>query len=464
MHERAPAAAPRVTARGVELPKTPEWAALVRRELLVAPVAFNDPYPKKFRVFLETPTTFVVPLHWALAKGADPAEARPPPEKRPLRFSGTLRADLAQPAAARAVIETWNANRGGALLCLAPGYGKTVLALYLAGVLGVKTLVLVHKTFLKEQWAERAAQYLPGARVTYVQGDVCDTSGDVIIAMIQTLVSRRYPPSTFQSVGFMIFDEAQHAAAEAFSQSLWGLCTRHVLGLSATPDRKDGLTRILHWFLGPTAMRVKRENQAHTTVRMVTYDCPAFLAPPPTNRRGDICFVSVVTALVEDARRTEVIARHAAALARDHHVLVLSHRRRHVFEVAEAARRLGAECGTYVGGDKACPDTRVVVATYALTSEGFDVPRLTALVLATPASDVEQSCGRIMRGAAAGSGSAAPVIVDVVDRWGVCFAQYAKRKAFYHKSGFRVQGAGAPPPEEAAPPPTRFSFVDEEEL
>ena len=150
-----------------------------------------------------------------------------------------------------------------------------------------------------------------------------------------------------------------------------------------------------------------------------------------------MCFTTVITRLAENPRRTEGLAREAAALAAaGKHVLVLTHRRQHTKDLAAAIAARGAEVGTYVGGDKACPDTRVVVATYALTSEGFDLPRLNALVLATPASDVEQSCGRVMRG----SSAAGATIVDWVDQWGVCFSQHAKRRAFYARSGFTVTG------------------------
>lgn len=331
------------------------------------------------------------------------------------------------------------------------------MALYLAAVAKTKTLVLVHKGFLKDQWRERVQQCLPGASVTEIQGDVCDTSGDVVVAMIQTLLSRRPPPATFAPFGLVIADETHHLGAAAFSQCMWGQCARYVLGLSATPHRKDGLSRVVDWLVGPTAFRLQRENQATTRVRVLRYSCSEFDAPPPVNRRGDICFASVITRLVENAERTHVVARCVASLAADgHDVLVLSHRRQHVSDLAAAIRACGAQSvGTYVGGDKACPDTKVIVATYALTSEGFDLPRLNALVLATPASDVEQSCGRVMRGSA----TRGALIVDVVDGWGVCYSQHAKRRAYYKRTGFSMPAAAEPPARAA--PPADFAFVDE---
>lgn len=321
-----------------------------------------------------------------------------------------------------------------------------------------KTLVLVHKAFLKDQWVERVGQYLPAARVTTVQGDACDASGDVVVAMIQTLLSRKY---AFDDVGLVIVDEVHHLGAAAFSQCMWGQCARYTLGLSATPTRKDGLTRVVGWFVGPTAFHLKRENQDTTEVRTLRYRCAAFDEPPPTNRRGDICFPTIITRLVDNRHRLCVVARAVARLvAEGRDVLVLSHRRQHVHDLAAAIRELGvASCGTYLGGDKACPDTKVIVATYALTSEGFDLPRLNALVLATPASDVEQSCGRVMRGSA----TRGAVITDIVDEWGVCYSQYAKRRAFYKRTGFVLRERAGDTAQPHAQPqlPPQFAFVDE---
>ena len=421
---------------------------MVKKELMVTPAAFNDPFPKRFPVFLETPTKYVVPLQWARGRG-EVIDARPPGAPARLEFRGTLRDDLHQKEAAKRVLEAWN-EHGGAILCLPVGFGKTTVALYLAAVVRKKTLVLVHKSFLKDQWIERVEQCLPGARVTVVQGNTIDTSGDVVVAMIQTVLSRR---PAFDDIGLVIADEVHHLAASHFCQCMWGLCARYTMGLTATPRRRDGLMRVVEWFCGPVAYKVSRTDQQATTVRVCKYACDAYKGPPPTNRRGDVCYASMITALVENRHRTQWIAELVASLEGED-ILVLTHRRQHARDLADAIRAGGIESvGTYLGGDKTCPDTRVIVATYALTSEGFDVPRLTALVLATPASDVEQSCGRVMRGSA----HAGATILDVLDDWGVCWSQHAKRRAFYKASGFAVSSTQQrAPPEEPA-----FAFVDD---
>jgi superfamily II DNA or RNA helicase len=104
--------------------------------------------------------------------------------------------------------------------------------------------------------------------------------------------------------------------------------------------------------------------------------------------------------------------------------------------ICETLKTLGVDSSTYLGGDKTAPDTQVIVATYSLASEGFDCPRLSALVLATPSSNVTQAVGRILRG---GNGSS-PIIVDIVDCYSLFFSQLAKRKAIYRKIGFTILG------------------------
>jgi superfamily II DNA or RNA helicase len=101
----------------------------------------------------------------------------------------------------------------------------------------------VHTSVLQEQWAQRVAQYLPGARVSYVRGGALDLSGDVVIAMIQTLVSRAYPPSTFDPCGLLLVDECHHVGAEVFSRAMFGLARRSIPVPRAEPSNVVRLSR-----------------------------------------------------------------------------------------------------------------------------------------------------------------------------------------------------------------------------
>lgn len=227
-----------------------------------------------------------------------------------------------------------------------------------------------------------------------------------------------------------VVHNCHHIAARTFSKVMFSLALPLTLGLSATPDRRDGLRRVIEWFLGPVVFESSRKTGVDVRLKSVRYECEAYKKPTPTNRRGDTCFTSIVSALVTDLDRSRKIVDEIRWLVdRDRDVLVLSHRRAHCVALAALATSRGIECSTYLGGDKTLPSSRVVMSTYALTAEGFDSPRFTGLVLATPASDITQAVGRVMRG----TGSA--VVVDFTDAWGMLFAMANKRRAQYRRAG-----------------------------
>jgi hypothetical protein len=437
-----------LTRQGYELrvaDADPQLVASYKAQLTVAPVLPAAAAPRnvrRFRVYglVDSETTMIVPRFFVVTKTTQRLWERV--SRIAAKFEGSLRDDLDQPRAVDAVLRSLE-TVGGAVLSLKAGGGKTTCACFVAASLGVKTLVVVHKDVLRAQWAERVRQFLPGAAVSFVRGETCDTSGDVVIAMLQTLVSRRYAPDVFAACGLVCVDECHHIGAEVFSSAMRGLCAPYMLGLSATPVRKDGLSKVIHWYLGPLVFQSERRNMGHVKVEVLRYDAGEYMrGPPPTNRFGNVCFTSVVTHLVKDAARVDVIAaRVRRELDADptRKVLVLSHRRAHCIALAKAVGE--SSCDVLIGGvtaaKKGNAGKRCVCATYAFVSEGYDDPTLNALVLATPCSDVVQAVGRILRG----SGGARPRIIDVLDCWATCYAQLAKRKKYYASAGFDVIGS-----------------------
>lgn len=418
---------------------------LVNRELFVAPVTLNDDFPKKFKVFQRNDTHVVVPKFWALENLKRLAVTHEYGNIHSMiasvKFTGSLRKELKQVEATDALLKQLR-DTGGGILSLDTGFGKTVCSIYTACQLKVKTMILVHKKFLEEQFEETIKRFVPDAKISKVRGDSCDTSGDFIIASIQTLLVRKY--TDFDAIGCLIVDEAHHIAAESFSQAMFGISFKYVIGLSATPVRRDGLTRVLHWFMGTTAFEVRRTLQKNVIVKVVPFTHAEYKKPPPVNKRGDICYTSLITKICEIRDRTLFIAEETKKIAdTGRYVLVLSHRRNHATEIKDILVSLGVDAATYLGGDKTEPDAQVICATYHLASEGYDNPRLSGLVLSTPSSDVVQACGRILRG---GSGND-PVIVDIVDQYSLFLGQIAKRKTFYRKIGFNMGKDAAPAPK-----------------
>ena len=350
---------------------------------------------------------------------------------------------------------------------------NTVCALKIACDIGLKTLIVVHKEFLMNQWIERVAQFVPTARVGRLQQKKAEIEGrDIVVAMIHSIALREYPPETFEGFGLTIVDEAHHVSAPIFSQAMFIANSPHVLGLTATPERKDGLQRVLHWFLGNIAYQSEREGRDDVKVEVARFD--ASHVPIPYNQRtGKMCLASFVTALTEDPdRNVLVMARVAAHHAAGRKIILLSDRRAHCETLLEACRRRGIDAGLYLGGmspedlEKSAA-RRVVLATFALATEGLDIPTLDTLVLATPKSDVVQATGRILRETT--GKKRAPLIVDVVDSVGVAYAQFNKRKTFYLKAGFEIvsgatdgrSGASGGRSEETERPSAPM-FIDEE--
>ena len=418
---------------------------LVNRELFVAPVTLNDDFPKKFKVFQRNDTHVVVPKFWALENmkrfQMTHEYGNIQSMNTSVKFTGSLRKELKQDEATDALLKQLR-DVGGGILSLDTGFGKTVCSVYTACQLKVKTMILVHKKFLEEQFEETIKRFVPDAKISKVRGDSCDISGDFIIASIQTLMVRKY--TDFDGIGCLIVDEAHHIAAESFSQAMFGISFKYIVGLSATPVRRDGLTRVLHWFLGPTAFEVRRTQQKNVLVKIVPFTHTEYKKPPPVNKRGDICYTSLMSKICDIRDRTIFIAEETKKIAETgRYVLVLSHRRNHAIEIKDILVSIGIDAATYLGGDKIEPDAQVICATYHLASEGYDNPRLSGLVLSTPSSDVIQACGRILRG---GSGND-PVIVDVVDQYSLFLGQVAKRKTFYRKIGFNMGKDATPAPK-----------------
>ena len=343
---------------------------------------------------------------------------------------------------------------GGGLLQLRCGFGKTIIALYLFARLKVKVLVLVHKEFLMNQWRERIAQFLPDARVGTLQAKVCDVEDrDSVIGMLQSVAVGKYPESTYDAFGMCCFDECHHLGAAVFSKAMDIGRTRYMLGLSATPDRKDGLRKVFDWQLGEVICKVEAKVTQHVYVEVEPFKDPDVTVTPekmvvlringrPTLYEEKPSFrAKLLTYLVESVPRmdhlTQVVLKYAADPLR--RVLVLSERRKHLEAIGKRLAAAGVEHGYYWGGAKqtALEDAatkQVLLGTYHMASEGMDVPELNTVVLASPKSDIKQSVGRILRKT---DHPVLPTVVDLVDASLPCFArQLHIRMRFYKASGF----------------------------
>ena len=409
----------------------------LKKELTVRAIV-NDDFgfpPPPFKVFRPTKNGICVPRYYGISKLGEPTEdKRPEPTRTRVKFHGTLRDATHQNAALAAAIDA-----GHGVLSLPCGFGKTTVSLAIACKLGYRTMIIVHKEFLANQWEERIKQFCPGATIGRVQQNKKDVECDFVIAMLQSLSLKEYTFGDFDSIGTLIVDEAHHICAKVFSQSLFKMCPKHIFGLSATPNRKDGLTKVLHWFMGPTFFAVERENQQDVEVFPIEFECQRFRDPPPCTRFGKLSLSTMITELTENRERNSMLVGLISRIAKStRQTLVLSDRRQHCMMLHQCFPK---RSGLYMGGMKEADlaessTKKIIFATFSQAHEGLDIPSLDTVILATPKSDIVQSIGRIMRETKGKKNN--PNIYDIFDQWSVCHAMYNKRLRVYKQGGFKM--------------------------
>lgn len=321
---------------------------------------------------------------------------------------------------------------------------NTVMALKIISLIKKKTLILVHKEFLMNQWIERIGEFLPNATVGKIQAQTFEVKGcDIVIGMIQTLYDKEYPADTFSCFGLTIIDEVHRIGSEQFSKTLFKTITPYMLGISATVDRKDKLTRILYMFIGEKIYSKARTEDDVVNVRAIEY----ISSDPEFNDveldfRGNTKYSTMIVKLCSFGPRSDFIVRTIKDLIdedSDNQIMVLCHNRSLLLYLYESIRHKNfASVGYYVGGMKQkdlleTESKNIVLATYAMAAEALDIKSLNTLVMVTPKTDIVQSVGRILR-----EKHENPIIVDIVDTHQVFQNQWVQRRRFYKKSNYRI--------------------------
>ena len=361
-------------------------------------------------------------------------------------FAGRLRAD--QEAAVTAMLA-----QDTGVLCAPTAFGKTVVAAAMIARRGLSTLVLVQRTDLLKQWQGRLGSFLdlgngmPGT----IGGGRTRPSGQIDIGVMQTLARSTEVASVVGDYGQVIVDECHHMAARSFESILKAVRARYVLGLTATPIRRDGLEPIIFMQCGPLRYTAGRPAGAPHDLAVVPRELTAPIALPPESGIQE-----VFRYLASDQARTSAICEAIRdALGQGRKVLVLTERTGHLEAIRQRlgdtvpnpsvlhgrmSRRQRSEVVQAL--DALPPDApRLVIATGRLVGEGFDHPPLDTLVLAMPVSwkgTLHQYAGRLHRDHAT---KADVRIIDFVDRGHPALLRmWARRQRGYRTIGYRIVG------------------------
>jgi superfamily II DNA or RNA helicase len=339
---------------------------------------------------------------------------------------------------------------------------NTVMGLKIIADLQVKTLVLVHKTFLQDQWLERCSQFT-NAKVGLIrQNKVEIENKDICIGMVQSITSRDYDLKLFESFSLIIFDEAHRYPSKVFSQAFQKTCPKYIFSLSATPDRVDGLTKVLNWYSGDIIYKQLSKPNKQVVVKIFNYDSNDPLFKEETMWvKGDYLpsNTKMINNLVNIKSRNNHILTILNHLRKynERKVLVLSGRREHLTELKDNLDAcikddidkeiiMKDECKTYyyVGGmnkdalQEAAQKGDILFGTYDMAQEGLDIDKLNTLILATPKKNVTQALGRIMRKILK-EGDVRPLIIDMADELSIYTRQAGIRLKEYTKNKYMVE-------------------------
>ncbi len=338
------------------------------------------------------------------------------------------------------------------VLSAPPGTGKTILAIYAIAKRKTNTLILVHRKPLMEQWRKQLSNFLglDAEKIGQIGGGKDKATGVLDVAMIQSLEDKGCIDDRVANYGFVIIDECHHVGAVSFERVMMEAKAKFVLGLTATPYRRDGQQPIIHMQCGPIIHQIKHQevnryfSGCFVMPRITLFDCE-------WNERSNI--YELWPKLVTDVKRNEMIVNDVKkTVAERRFPLILTERKEHLAILQEMLKPHIENLGVLCGGigikerrkifDKLSSSdvSKAILATGAYLGEGFDDPRLDTLFIAMPIAfkgKVIQYAGRLHRKYHTKTDIR---IYDYVDRKvSVLAAMYKKRLRAYRTMGYEIK-------------------------
>ena len=241
-----------------------------------------------------------------------------------------------------------------------------------------------------------------------------------------------------------VVSNCHHIAAEVFSNALFQIVTKYMLGLSATVERKDRLTFVIKMFIGEVVYKKERDGSKDiVTVKGINYEIDDDeFSKVEYNFKGQVHYSKMIKKLCEFNRRSEFIIKLLEDSLKENpeqQFIVLAHNKNLLKYLHDAiSDRKITSVGYYVGGMKQkdlklSESKKVIIATYAMAEEALDIKSLTSLIMATPKSDVRQAVGRILR-----KKESKARVYDIIDMHGLFQRQWQKRCSWYRKQKFTI--------------------------
>lgn len=375
-----------------------------------------------------------------------------------VQFSGQLTED--QSKAATATLEH---DQG--VIVAPPGFGKTVLGTHLIAQRKLNTLVLVHRQPLMEQWKTQISIFLDRnpKSIGQLGGGKRKLTSEIDVAMIQSLSRKDSVNDCVAEYGQVIIDECHHLPAVSFERVLSEVKAKYVVGLTATPHRRDGHQPIIHMQIGPIRYEVdpkaqlaQRPFEHHLIIRQTSFDLP--------HSSNDISIQELYSLLVNDESRNETIIDDVLqAMEKGRSPILLTERKDHLEYFHERLKNFVRHIVILRGGRSAkerreiqerlqsipCSEERLLLATGRYIGEGFDDARLDTLFLTLPVSwkgTLVQYAGRLHR---LHPGKQEVQIIDYVDdKIPMLRKMFERRRAGYRTMGYQEENSFFNVPEK----------------
>ena len=443
---------------------TKEQEKKILKDLTIKPPVL-EPYKKiiqvkPYKLFLYNEQYLYLPKYYAIKEFGDPLKIDLPIPKK-INFKMHFEPLKSQENIMKVIIETFdikhmdNNHGGNSLICNIPcGGGKTYLSIKAASLLGLKTLVIVPKLILIDQWTEEITKFST-ASVSKINSDTINLDGDITVCILHSICLKDFPYEMFDDYGLIILDEVHHLASEMFVKCLMKIRPRFILGLSATLERKDGLSHVFHNFIGNNIYSEKRTINNNVIIKTIKIESKTIEYETIYNSLNIKDTVKMMNNLSISKLRNKLIIQVLKYLIKEGRtILLISARRQHLEDLYDLLTEEKLKYnekeitfGLYYGKNSSMTTKNhklmldesakcdILLGSKNIVEEGFSVASLNTLVFATPAgSNVEQATGRILRKIH----DINPTVIDIVDICGNFEKQYKERKKYYQSENYEI--------------------------
>ena len=267
--------------------------------------------------------------------------------------------------------------------------------------------------------------------------EVKDNHNFIIATKIHTKNQQQY-------IDGPIVSNCHHISSEVFSQALPKISTKYTLGLTATPTRADGLTKVFEWYLGKICYKGKRTDAQQVIVKVINYKSDdSNYIKLEEGFEGRIITSRMINNVCDYKPRLKLLVQEINKIMqeKERKMIILSDRRNHLELIEKYLKKMKLDftIGYYVGGMKQSlldesEKCDIILSTFNMASEALDIPDLNSLILSSPKSNFEQSVGRILRK----KHNIKPLVIDIKDCFIPFDKQYNKRKKFYNKNKYKI--------------------------